>query len=230
MPENKSIDRKITKTKEISGFPIAAYLKGHKIGRLGYAILLGFMVFLLGANQAKASTLTVQKKQAPSQRKLSLNVAYYEDFPNRYGMSTGVEYVFWSRCGGSCEAYVDGKLSFHEHQGSHLGIQLIASIGFRYTFGFGLFFDTDLGGGYTHAWLHGTVFERHEGQIRESSHNWTGAGIVMARLGFGWDVGQNINLPLSVFFRLGTGLEAPYNNTFVPHFTGEFGLRYNFGG
>jgi hypothetical protein len=90
-------------------------------------------------------------------------------------------------------------------------------IGYRYTFGFGLFADANLGVGYSHLFRPGAIYKLNSDGEYEQVRDW-GKSSLMAdySLSIGYDFSRLLRKPVSVFLRYGNYLQLLYSKPDIP--------------
>lgn len=101
--------------------------------------------------------------------------------------------------------------------------------GYRYTFGFGLFADANLGVGYSHLFSPGAVYKSNSDGEYEQVRDW-GKPSFMAdfSLSIGFDLSKKSRTPISVFIRYGNYIQLFYNSDIpaLPQNSFQAGARF----
>jgi hypothetical protein len=104
-------------------------------------------------------------------------------------------------------------------------------IGYRFTFGFGLFADAGLGAGYSHLFRPGSIYTQNGSGEYEQVSDWGKPGFMADyTLSIGYDLTNRLNMPLSFFIRYGSYIQLFYNEDLpvLPQNSFQVGARYFF--
>lgn len=102
-------------------------------------------------------------------------------------------------------------------------------IGYRYTFGFGVFADANLGVGYSHLFRPNAIYKSTGKGEYEQIRDW-GKPSLMGNflLSIGYDLSKSLNKPVSFFVRYGNYVQLFYNSDIpaLPQNSVQIGTRF----
>jgi hypothetical protein len=92
-----------------------------------------------------------------------------------------------------------------------------SEIAYRYTFGFGIYADANLGVGYSHLFRPNAIYKLNSNGEYEQVRDW-GKPSILANylLSIGYDFSKRVNVPTSVFLRFGNYFQLFYNVPDIP--------------
>ena len=146
--------------------------------------------------------------------------------PLHPGFSLGTEY-----------GYAEGRIG-RIYQSLHMGYYFNeynarafffnTGIGYRYTFGFGLFGDISLGLGYLHSFHPTEIFAQNAQGEYEKVRDYGKASVIfLLGMGLGYDFSRKVGWPVSLFIRFQPYLQTPYNpeSSIFPQSMVHVGIR-----
>lgn len=123
------------------------------------------------------------------------------------------------------------RIGVYYNKYSTSSIFINTDFGYRYTCGFGLFADAGLGAGYSHLFRPGAIYKQNSSGDYEQVRDW-GSPSLMAdyTLSIGYDLTNQVNLPVSFFLRYGNYIQLFYNKDLpvLPQNSFQLGARYFF--
>ena len=145
-----------------------------------------------------------------------------------YPMATiGTEFYYRNKT--HSQIYQTAKLGGFYNKYSTSAIIAITEIGYRYSFGFGLFADANLGVGYSHLFRPNAIFKLNSNGEYEQVRDW-GCPSLMANyaLAIGYDCSAQLRKPVSVFLRYGNYIQLLYNPDIPCLFQNSFQIGVRF--
>ena len=145
-----------------------------------------------------------------------------------YPMATiGTEFYYMHKT--HSQIYQTAKLGGFYNKYSTSAIIAITEIGYRYSFGFGLFADANLGVGYSHLFRPNAIFKLNSNGKYEQSRDW-GSPSLLANyaLTIGYDCTKQLQKSISVFLRYGNYIQLLYNPDIpaLPQNSLQLGVRF----
>lgn len=177
-------------------------------------------------------------QQNTDRRTQGVTLAYFNDRLGNPGLRAGYEMPVWEQLRPkgenqmSIRAFVlKANISFYNHQRSHKGIVVNASIGYWYTGKNGLVVEPlHVGLGFMRSIYNGTTYEVNNGQVMALKTAGQNAVVLpyAQLIGLGYDFRQRTNLPLNFFFSLDPYWQRSVNTQARLRLAVPVGLTYYF--
>jgi hypothetical protein len=145
-----------------------------------------------------------------------------------YPMATfGTEFYYRNKK--HSQIYQTARIGGYYNKYNTSALFLNTEIGYRYTFGFGLFADANLGAGYSHLFRPDAIYKLNSNGEYEQVRDW-GKPSLMAdfSLSVGYDFRMKLRAPVSVFLRYGSYIQLFYNSDLpaLPQNSFQIGTRF----
>lgn len=178
-------------------------------------IFLGIL-FLTSASQAQE----VQKGNA-----WALKLQYVGEFILHPGFAIGTDYTITSN--DWFNLHWDTEIGGYFHKRNNNSVFVQSTLGTRFTTGFALFADFQLGLGCMLSMPDGDVYRVDDtGNLELKGRPVTSHLKPTSSLLFGWDGKRNRDIPISVFTGLEAYMQSGFNHVLLPHVAYRLGVTY----
>ena len=146
--------------------------------------------------------------------------------PLHPGFTLGTEYIYSE--GRLGRLFQSLRIGYFNHEFSAKALFLQTGLGYRYTIGFGLFADLDLGLGYIHSFHPSEIFAQNDmGEYEKVKDKGKPGLMISLALGLGYDFSNKLGWPICLFFRFQPFIQTPYSEetSVFPQSFVHFGLR-----
>lgn len=183
---------------------------------------------LLLALDARADEVIAASRPAREVDAWAVGAAYFGEMALHPGISLAVERKlrFWGRRPGLVAHgfFSEADLGVYWHARYATGLFVSTDLGYRLVFVHGLRLEALVGLGYLHTFDDGTVYEVNGGQVSTVAGAGHRALMLSALLGVGWDFTVGDHAPFSLFLRVGSFGQYPYNEAVLPHLEAQLGF------
>jgi hypothetical protein len=147
----------------------------------------------------------------------SVGMPFSKIFINKFYPAITVGTEFYYRNKTYSQIYQTAHFGGYYTKYSTSALFVNTEIGYRYTFGFGLFADVNLGVGYSHLFRPNAIYKLNNNGEYEQVPDW-GKPSLMAdySLSIGYNFTKYLRKPVSVFLRYGNYLQLFYNDPDIP--------------
>jgi len=150
-------------------------------------------------------------------------------FINKFYPLVTIGTEFYYRNKNKSQIYQTAKIGGYYNKYNTSSFFINTEIGYRYTFGFGLFADANLGVGYSHLFHPNAIYKPNDNGEYEQVRDW-GKPSIMADylLSIGYDFSKRLNKPASIFLRYGNYMQLFYNSDIpvLPQNSFQIGIRF----
>jgi hypothetical protein len=125
--------------------------------------------------------------------------------------------------------YQTARIGGYYNKYNTSGLFINTEIGYRYTFGFGLFTDAGIGVGYSHLFRPGAIYKMHSNGEYEQVNDWGKPSLIADfSLSIGYDFSRHLKMPTCVFLRYGNYIQLFYNPDIpaLPQNSFQIGTRF----
>jgi hypothetical protein len=158
----------------------------------------------------------------------SVSAAYFGETALHPGAAIAVErkLKFWGRRYGLVEHgfFTEADLGSYWHARNDVALFVSTDLGYRLVFPKGFRLEGLLGIGYLHTFDDGPVYVVNGGQVSMVSDAGHPALMLSALIGLGWDFTVGDHAPFSLFLRVGSFGQYPYNTAVLPHLEAQLGF------
>jgi hypothetical protein len=196
------------------------------------SILLILLLALLSMQRVFCQTdpENSEKQNAFSQfihnDKVALKLNYFGELGLHPGLEIGTDFTLAKR--NWVTVHWDTGLGGYWHRWNNTSLFLETTIGARLPI-YSMFIDFNLGAGYMHSFLAGTVYRKSDDGGIEKAPNWGHPHFKPSfSLLIGWDGTRKKNLPFTIYVGPEIYLQSHFNHSFLPHVAAKLGLTYKF--
>lgn len=157
---------------------------------------------------------------------VAFKLDYFGELALHPGLILGVDYTVARK--NWMTIHWDIELGGYWHRWNHTALFLKTSMGTRFPIG-SLFVDLNLGVGYMHSFVAGTVYQKSpDGGLEKATNR--GHSHFMPNTSFliGWDGTRRKKLPWTIHFGPEVYLQSSFNHIFLPHVAVKVGFTYKF--
>jgi hypothetical protein len=159
----------------------------------------------------------------------SVGMPFSNIFTGRYYPLATLGTEFYYRNKEHSQIYQTARIGGYYNRYNTSAVFVNTEIGYRYSFGFGLFADANLGVGYSHLFRPGAIYKLNGNGEYEQVRDW-GSPSLMAdySLSIGYDFAKRPGKPVSVFLRYGNYVQLFYNPDIpaLPQNSFQIGTRF----
>lgn len=158
--------------------------------------------------------------------KLAFKISYFGELGLHPGLEIGTDYTLIKR--NWISIHWDCTVGGYWHRWNNTSLFLKSTIGSRFHF-WSFFADINVGIGYMHSFLAGTVYAKAENggveEVRDfgSSHFMPNTSFLL-----GWDGTRKKKLPITIFVGPELYFQSNFNHFYLPHVAGKIGITYKF--
>lgn len=158
----------------------------------------------------------------------SIGAAYFGEMALHPGVTVAVERTLrsWGRRPGLVAHgfFSEADLGTYWHARYATGLFVSTDLGYRLVFVRGFRLEGLVGIGYLHTFDDGAVYEAMGGQVSTVAGAGHPALMLSALIGVGWDFTVGDHAPFSLFLRVGSFGQYPYNGAVLPHLEAQLGF------
>jgi hypothetical protein len=170
-------------------------------------------------------TIASKAQEGHKSNPWALKLQYVGEFVLHPGLSIGTDYTITSN--GWFNLHWDTEMGGYVHKRNNNSVFVQSTVGTRYTTGFALFADVQVGLGYMLSMPDGDVYSVDDtGTMNLKGRPVTSHLKPTFSLLFGWDGKRNRDIPLSVYTGLEAYMQSGFNHVMLPHAAFRFGVSY----
>jgi hypothetical protein len=159
----------------------------------------------------------------------SVGMPFSKIFINKFYPLATLGTEFYYRNKKHSQIYQTVKIGGYYNKYNTSAFFVNTEIAYRYTFGFGLFADANLGVGYSHLFRPNAIYKLNSNGEYEQVRDW-GKPSIMADylLSIGYDFSRRMNKPASIFLCYGNFIQLFYNSDIpaLPQNSFQIGIRF----
>ncbi len=158
--------------------------------------------------------------------KVALKVDYFGELVLHPGLCLGVDYTLIRK--NLVIVHWDSEFGGYWHKWNNSALFLKTSIGTRFPIK-SMFVDLNLGAGYMHSFVAGTIYQKSsDGGLERAANRGHSHFMPGTSLLFGWAGNKKKQHPWSFHIGAEIYLQSSFNHIFLPHAAAKVGFTYKF--